>query len=148
MKDAYFTFWYRWLVAVSISLILSGLYTSFFKSTSLDGPFRLFIDSVFWKDGSVTSGSMPFGAFVYSVWGAAIVMWGTQLWFICKFAFKKKEPWAWWAILVSTLLWFFIAAGFSVYYGAFLNAIGDLVYMALLVLPLGMTRSIMVQSRK
>jgi hypothetical protein len=140
MRITYFTFWYRWLIVVSFSLILAGIYTSFFKSTSLDAPFRLFIDSVFWKDGSTASGTTPFGAFVYSVWGAAIVMWGTQLFFILKFAFKKKEPWAWWAILISTLLWFLIAAGFSLYYGATLNALGDLVYMLLLVLPLFMTR--------
>jgi hypothetical protein len=132
---------------VSYSLIGAGVYTTFFKSSPLYWPFQTFIDSVFWKDGSVISGTMPFGAFVYSVWGAAIVVWGTLLFFICRFAFKEKETWAWWAILVSTLLWYSIAAGFSVYYGAFLNAIGDTVYLLLLVVPLVMTRTTMLRPR-
>ena len=147
MKESSFTFWYRWLLAVSCSLMIFGVYTAFCKSGPLYWPFQTFIDSVFWKDGVTTSGTMPFGGFVYGVWGAAIAVWGSLLFFISKFAFKKKESWAWWAILASTLLWFLIAAGFSVYYGAFLNALGDTVYLLLLVIPLIMTRTVMLRSQ-
>ncbi len=108
----------------------------------------MFIDSVFLPDNSVAGGTIPFGAFVYSVWGAAIVIWGIKFFFICRFAFKKREPWAWWALLISTCARFSIAFGFSLRYGALLNAIGDATYLLLIVVPLAMTRDALLRPEK
>ena len=48
MSEARFTFWYRWLLVVSGSLIAMGAYVAFAKDTFLFRPCAALIDPVAW----------------------------------------------------------------------------------------------------
>ena len=137
-----FNFYSYCLKFASFILIILGVYVAFFKNTPLFIPFDFLIDPVFWKNGIKDQGTVLFKGFIYSIYGVTILIWGIQLLFITQFGFQKKENWAWWGILISTLVWYTIDAGFSTYYKVCYNTLANTLFLILLILPLIMTRSV------
>ena len=62
--------------------------------------------------------------------------------FIVAYAFRQRQPWAWYAIFSSTLLWFVVDSGMSLVHGAYFNVFMiNLFPLVLFGIPLFATRS-------
>ena len=62
--------------------------------------------------------------------------------FIVAYAFRQRQPWAWYAIFSSTLLWFVVDSGMSLLHGAYFNVFMiNLFPLGLFGIPLFATRS-------
>jgi hypothetical protein len=142
-----FNFSCKCLQVSSIILIILGIYTAFCKNTPLFIPIDLFMNPIFWKNGIIDSGTMSFSGFMYSVWGSTILIWGILLYLIVKFAFRKKEVWAWWGIFICAIVWFPIDTGYSIYYKVYFNAAGNFILLLLILIPLIMTRDIIKKTK-
>jgi hypothetical protein len=106
------------------------------------------IDPVFWPEGIAKTGTINFKAFIFSLAGSKLIVWGVILFFIAHYGFRKKEKWTWMSILIATVLWFSIDETFSICYKVYGNAIGNIFLLLLLVLPLGFTFLDFFQSNK
>jgi len=131
-----FDFCYKWLLFDSFIIIAVGVYIAFLKNTPLFILFDAPIDLVFWGNGIIDTGTVLFKGFIYSLLGVLMIVWGIQLFFIIKFALRKKEKWAWFCIFISVIVWFPIDETFSIYYGVYFNAIFNIPFLLLLLIPL------------
>ena len=135
-----FIFWKNYLLAISISLIIMGVFIAFFKNTPFFVLFSQYIDPVFWPNGNITINALNFKSFIYSFSGTYIILWGMFLLIIVKYAFVPENKWVWNGILATTVVWLCIMFPFSLYYKVYVNAWGDVVFFILLILPLFFTR--------
>jgi hypothetical protein len=136
----HFNFWRGYLLVISYTLIAMGIYIVFLKNTFLFLPINQAIDSVFWTNELISEGTKDFKTFIYTFSGVYVLLWGVNLFFIMKYAFKPGNKWAWVSVLTTVLIWFFIMFPFSIIYKVYLNAFTDLLYFVILILPLIFTR--------
>jgi len=134
-----FNFYYNWLLIDCYLVIFVGLFMAFMKSTPLF-IFDKILNPYFWNDGIVNdAGTLVFQKFTYSLLGACMAVWGVLMLFILKNSFIKKERWARNSILFSLLVWFPIDEFFSFYYGVYFNAIFNIPFLLLILVPLVLT---------
>jgi hypothetical protein len=132
--------WRKYFCVISLMLIAMGIFIVFFKDTRIFWLFAGFIDPVFWSNEIITENTIRFKSFIYSFSGTYVLLWGINLFFISKFAFRPENKWAWYNILITALVWFLIMFPFSLYYGVAVNAIGDSIFFIMILLPLIFTR--------
>lgn len=132
-------FFTKWLAVASGVVIAVGLYIALLKTTPLFAPFDAMIDPVFWPAGEIGEAALQFKYFIFSLLGVFMAGWGIQLLFITLFAFRKRQRWAWWSIMVSVVLWFGIDEFFSLYYGVYHNALLNIPFFLMLMIPLVVT---------
>lgn len=78
---------------------------------------------------------------LFGIIGGTIVGFHVLMVFISENAFKRRETWAWWAMVAGMTGWFVIDSGISLYYGAIHNVVLiNLVALILIGVPLVMTR--------
>ena len=65
-----------------------------------------------------------------------MIGWGTFIWFIVNFPFLRKERWAWFAMIIGGLAWFIPDTLISFICGAYFNVIVNVMFLALLFIPL------------
>ena len=78
--------------------------------------------------------------FVLGILGAVMLSWSVALASLGWQALRRGQTWAWRACLVAALAWFVIDESFSIYFGVTVNALGNLVFLAGLLVPLAMVR--------
>ncbi len=136
-----FNFWQKWLVGVGLYHVLFGLLLAFFgQSRFMDVMINQYYDPLFWPDNTISEGTITYKNWSTSVLGAVVASWGSFISFIAYYPFKSRENWAWNCIATSVLLWFFIDTGYSLYYGVNINAVFNLITLALFLIPLLLTR--------
>jgi len=133
-------FWKKYLYLMSFLLIAMGIFIVLFKDTPVYKLFSQYIDPVFWPDNMISENTRLFKSFIYSFSGTYVLLWGINLFFISRFAFKPENKWAWYSILITSLVWICIMFPFSMYYGVIVNAYGDILFFILIILPLIFTR--------
>lgn len=134
-----FQFWQRWLLVVSVLLLLGGL--GMFAIGLL--PFVPPNDPVvaaFWPEGDMTPAAESFFHWTFGVWGSTLAGWAVALIFLARYPFKRKEKWAWNAIVVGIAVWFPTDTFVSAYFRVHFNVILNLVILVLVILPLVFTR--------
>lgn len=136
-----FKFLTSWLIADACFVTLTGAFICFFNSSSFF-IFNPLINPAFWADGVIPdSGSKDFMEFSYNLLGVIMMVWGILLLFILKNSFSKKEKWAWNSIFVSLMVWFPVDEFFSLYHKVYYNAIGNLFFLAIFIIPLLLIKS-------
>jgi hypothetical protein len=135
-----FNFWKKYLYFISFLLIAMGIFVAFFKDTNIYKLFSQYIDPVFWPDNVIPKNTMHFKSFIYSFSGTYVLLWGINLLFISRFAFKPDNKWAWYSIFITSLVWICIMFPFSLYYGVMVNVYGDIIFFIMIILPLIFTR--------
>ena len=136
-----FSFWDRWLLAVSLLLTLFGLALAFLNQTPLfDALFNNRINPVFWPSTEVTQEIATFQQWAYGVLGATVAGWGIVVAFVARYPFLKRERWAWNALAVGITLWFIIDTSLSLYFKAVFNAAFNTLVFFLVWIPLLFTR--------
>ncbi len=136
---ANFTFWHRWLLLASIFLAAFGIFVACFPDSPLLSLWNAAVARRFF-DGAVPEQAQALKSFLFGPLGATIAGFYVLQTFIVWNAFRRKEKWAWRAIVAGTLLWFVVDSSRSLYHEAFFNVwMINLPALALSGIPLTMT---------
>jgi hypothetical protein len=76
-------------------------------------------------------------AFVFRVLGAVIVGWMVALAGIATVPLRRREPWAWWTVTVSMVVWFMIDTGMSIAVGQHSHAAFNIAFLLAVAVLLG-----------
>ena len=134
-----FSFWQRWLLVVSILVVLFGVVMALFNGTVLFALFNSQIDPVFWGAAGIPADAARFQQWIYGVLGAMMAGWGVFLAFIAHYPFKAKERWSRNCMIVGLLLWYTLDTAISLYFGVYFNALFNTILLALAIPPLAFT---------
>lgn len=120
MKYNKFTFWYRWLLCVTVFSIFIGLLIAFLPNSFIFDLYNLKMTSVFF-DGEIPNEAKEMKSFLFGAIGGTVSGYFIFQLFIVWNALYKKERWAWTAIVVALLLWFIVDSTVSLFHGAYFN---------------------------
>jgi hypothetical protein len=135
-----FAFWQRWLFAISLLIVGFGLVLAALSGTSALDPIHRLVDPVFWGSQQVPSPAAAFRGWAYAVMGATMAGWGVFLAFVARYPFRRRERWAWNCFVLGILAWYIPDTGFSLLSGVAFNAAVNTALLALVALPLILTR--------
>lgn len=102
-------------------------------SRNLFGPLGFGLDQA----GALTATELDYVAFVFRVLGAVIVGWMVALAGITVVPLRRREPWAWWTVASSMVVWFTVDTGMSVAVGQHSHAVFNLAFLFAMAVPLG-----------
>lgn len=133
-----FTFWHRWLWIASLILVGFGIAMALLNRTIVFSSMNRSIDPVFWPAG-VPAGASAFQGWVYGAWGATVLGWGLMVAALVRFAFSRREAWAWWAMTAGIGAWYTIDTAISALSGVWINVVLNTVLMVTFAIPLAAT---------
>ncbi len=136
-----FDSWYRWLLYSNIFFTFFGILAAFAPHSGLFDVWIGAIDRTYFPDG-IPADAHAMRGFLMGPLGGTIA--GSYLLqcFVVAVPFKRREPWAWWGILASTLLWFCVDSAVSALHGAWFNIyLINLMPLFVFGIPLYATRS-------
>ncbi len=141
MKEQQFIFWQKWLTYANVMTILVGILVAFAGNSFVFEIHNDYTREVFFNGTEFSPEILNFKNWLFGIIGGSIVGFHVLMILISENAFKKKEPWAYKAMWLGLLIWFFIDSGISLYYGAIHNVVLiNLAALILIGLPLIMTR--------
>lgn len=141
MKHTNFIFWQKWLTYANIMTVGVGLLVAFAGNSIVFELHNGCTKEVFLSGSDFSPEVLNLKNWLFGIIGGTIVGFHVLMIMISEYAFKKKERWAYHALWMGLLTWFFIDSGISIYYGAIHNVvIINLVALFLIGLPLAMTR--------
>ncbi len=138
--------WCQWLLYLSGFFAILGTIIAIAPNFPLLAFWNMTVESAFFPD-RIHPNASALRAFMLGPLGATIA--GSYLLqcFVIAYAFRKREAWAWHAILWSTLFWFAIDSLMSVLHGAYFNIYMINIFPLILFgIPLFATRSILKDS--
>lgn len=134
-----FRFWHRWLLVVSYLFLAQGLFVALWPGSVLLAPHTDATGRVFFG-GALPAEAEALRVFLFAPLGATIAGFYLLQVFIVHGPFRRREAWAWHAVLWATLLWFVVDSALSAARGALFNVWMINVWPLLLVgLPLAGT---------
>jgi hypothetical protein len=134
-----FKFWHNWLLILASIITGGGLLMVILCQTPIYNDFNKFIFNIINLQPDFTIQPKLF-VWIYSVLGATMAGWGLFIWFVVKNAFRKKEKWSWFALLISSCVWFIPDTTISEICGAYLNVYSNCLLFLALIIPLWFTR--------
>jgi len=138
----YIQFWHKWLLTVTILIILFGILLMVPNKPELfDRLFNDHIETIFWSDTPITTGIVHFQRWLYGVLGATMIGWGIMMAFIIAIPFRRGERWAWYSIFFGIGGWYILDTAVSVMYHADFNAFFNSLILLLFLPPLLFTYS-------
>jgi hypothetical protein len=81
----------------------------------------------------------PFKVYVYGVLGGSLIGFAASVFAIARFGIARREKWAWWAVLASSILWYALDTGGSLKAGVLMNAAGNSIFLAIILAALGIS---------
>lgn len=146
MNNKNFIFWQKWLTYANVITIIMGLLVAFLGNSLIFDLHNEYSKSVFFNGEAFDENTLAFKNWLWGIIGGTIVGFHSLMVMISENAFKKKEGWAYNAMWIGLLTWFFIDSGISLYYGAIHNVLMiNMVALILIGLPLLMTKNAFVQ---
>ena len=133
-------FWIRWLMVILIIMIVMGLalvFTPFVDMTLGSHYYNTYFDYDAYS--VISDGDMRFQTFLYGVSGAVMASWSIVMLFLAIFPLRQGQRWAWFAIVISTIVWFIGDSYISIATGFALHAGLNLSVFIPLMIPLAMT---------
>lgn len=133
-----FQFWRRWLMLVTIGVMVYGLSLIVFPGAARDLFNALFFSSsetahLFIEENNV------YTVFAHSILGAVLVGWMLTFMCVLIWSFQPGNRHAWNTLAVSVIGWFVIDTGYSIYAGVIAHALFNCAFLVLFALPLAMT---------
>ena len=133
-------FWTLWLLIVAAIWIALGI--AMFATPLVEQVFGAFYYEQYLDAGAYSTlgeQEIRFQHYMYGVMGALTAAWMAALAFIIHVPFRHGEKWAWYAIEVSTALWFIGDSYVSIVTGFAANALVNLGLLLAVGIPLLMT---------
>ena len=140
-EERLFYFWQKWLTYANIIAVAVGLIGAFAGNSIFFEIHNEYTMEIFFESNSFSNEVLALKNWLFGIIGGTIVGYHILMIMISEFAFKNKEKWAYNALWLGLISWFFIDSSISFYYGAINNiVIINLVALVLIGLPLIMTR--------
>jgi len=116
------TFWRRWMMVVTLSMVMMGL-VMVFVPTVFQPLQASYYNNYFDYNAysTISDEDYRFQIFLYGVSGAVLASWALVMFFLVRFPLSQGHKWAWFAIALSLIVWFIgdgyasIATGFVVH---------------------------------
>ena len=148
MKEERFIFWQKWLTWANVLTALVGVLVALAGNSMFFRLHNEYTIEVFFRNQEFTPEVLAFKNWLFGIIGGTIVGFHLLMIFISEHAYKRREPWSFWAMCTGLLSWFLIDSAISWYYGAIHNIVLiNGVALILIGLPLLMTREVFVQKR-
>ena len=132
-------FWWYWLIVAACGVIV-------FSLDMIIAPNLVqqqFFDAMFFSSAQMQTVFSDTAAlyilFIYRVLGAVMVGWMISLLFILAGPFRQGQREGWYAVTVSIMVWFLIDSGFSISTGFWQNAVFNVIFFVLFIIPLAAT---------
>jgi hypothetical protein len=129
------TFWWRWLVVVSIGVVLFGFILVLFPALTLQGFSLLFYGDAELL-GQNTAAAVSYIKLLHAVLGAVMVGWGTALLYVLFCTFRDNLAIGWKTVTATVLAWFIPDTTYSLISGFWQNAVLNVVFLILFTIPL------------
>ena len=126
----------RWLQAASAIVIGFGLLGVATSHPVLSGPERIFIDMAIWPIDGLPDNPTPESRLLWAIVNGVLIGWGVLLWLITTRLLPSDPPLARTMILTSIWTWFVIDSVGSIAAGAPMNAVFNIGFLLLFVIPL------------
>ena len=140
MSAGMFRFWRAWLLVALAVQALAGYAIAFgYASLSAFAWHREGTAQALWSSSSFPAEVEPFRDFIMGVLGATMVSWAVALIFVVAVPFARRERWAWWCVTISVLSWAPVDTSISLAHGVRVNALFNLMGIAMLAIPLAAT---------
>ncbi len=141
MTDQQFNFWQKWLTYANVMAVAIGILSAFAGNSFVFELHNRYTKDVFFNATEFDPEVLNLKNWLFGIIGGTIVGFHVLMILISENAFKRKERWAYKALWLGLLSWFFIDSGISLYFGAVHNVILiNLVALVLIGLPLVATR--------
>jgi Mn2+/Fe2+ NRAMP family transporter len=88
------------------------------------------------EDGNIDDSQRDYVRLVYGILGAVIVGWMMTIGAIVVGPLRRREAWAWWAIVTATAAWFVLDTGLSLVLGFVGHALFNVAFAIGLAVPL------------
>ena len=135
-----FQFWQRWFKALSIIIVIFGVFMALFNQSAIFSFFNQQIDPVFWGSAFHPGEYTKFQGWIYGVLGATMAGWGLMLLFVVQYPFRLREKWAWQSIAISLGFWYVLDTGISLYFGVIFNTVFNTLLLLAVIPPLIATK--------
>ena len=127
--------WITWLSLTSFGVVIFGLVLVVFPGLSLRGfSFLLYSDPQ--KLASFSADAIRYIELLHAVLGSVMVGWGVALMIIVRKWFAMGVRVGWQIIVASVLVWFLPDTVFSLWSGFWQNAMLNLSFLILFLVPL------------
>lgn len=127
-------FWWRWLVAACLNLMVVGLAITF-----LHGPIQDVFNWWLFQDTAgepENASAREYIVFLFTLIGAISFGWGVLLLYVVWFLLRRGERSAWWAIALSLVSWFVFDSFYSLWMGYEMNVISNVALAGMFGIPL------------
>lgn len=131
-------FWWRWLVMVTVGVIIFAA-----GFVLVPGVMTTLFDAMFFSanrsNATFSAEAIDYIRFAYGVLGAVMIGWMVLILRILLGAFRRGEREAWDTITLSIVVWFVVDTGFSLSMGFWENALFNGAFLIAFAIPLAAT---------
>lgn len=136
-----FLFWWRWLMAAAAGVAVFGLSMVLLPEWT-QGFFNLLIFGAVAGNPGFGAEAVAYITFVSAVLGAVMWGWGVLMVKLLRGPFRRREPEAWWMLVISLVAWFVPDTLYSLASGFWPNAVLNSVFALVFAIPLWATRDL------
>ena len=94
-----------------------------------------------WGEADYPAEADAYRQWMSALLGGTISCWAVAMIWIVAIPMRRRESWAWWAIITSTLVWFSIDTAISALHGVGINVFFNVMALSMIAIPLAMTWS-------
>ncbi|MBI3896921.1 MAG: hypothetical protein HY308_01335 [Gammaproteobacteria bacterium] len=133
-----FVFWWRWLIVVTVGVLLLGIGMVLAPTLTLQSFGLLVFSSAQGITGFETT-AVSYITLVHAVLGATLFGWGAALLIVLLGPFRRGSKEGWFMVAASLLAWFVPDTAFSLWSGFWQNAVLNSVFAIAFAIPLAAT---------
>jgi hypothetical protein len=138
--DRAFRFWVRYLEGISLFFAALGVLWAVAGSFDPLGVYDHYFARTFWGSDALPPDARTAFRFILGPFGATSAGYFILQYCIARYAFARREKWAYGAILTAFFAWFVIDTGMCLWYGGYFNILMANVPSLLAMLPIVFTR--------
>ncbi len=136
--DKTLNFWGWWIIIAVDFTVIVGMIMALSPDFLHDLMISTYYESLFGSNTYETLSAVErdFQSWAYGLIGAIMAGWLIVIGFIAYYAFRRGERWAWWAIVVSMVVWFVLDSYASIAFGMSINMIFNIVSVIVFGIPI------------
>lgn len=140
MEDKHFYFWVNYLKAISILFATMGVMWAIVGSFDPFGIYDKAFANTFWEVDTLPTDAKKATQFILGPFGATSAGYFILQYFIAKYAYAKREMWAYNAILIAFFFWFILDTSMCIYHKGYFNILLANVPSLVAMFPIIFTR--------
>ena len=133
-----FNFWWRWLVAADIGVMLFGIAQALFPNLVRQGFSLMVFGSADYME-TFPQDAVRYITLAHAIMGAVMIGWGISMMYTLFTQFRNGEWTGWVSIAVAMTLWFIPDTVISIATGYWQNAVLNIGFILMFASPLAAT---------